>query len=193
MRDPPRDASPSRLTRGREAQREPERQGALPFQRRHAAEPWQGPRGKPAQAATLSARGALVRSLRRRLLRPRRGGAAGKATRAQGVHAAPSQGSSVLAWPLPLRQPRAHPSLRGAQYRDQGVTLQLVQERSGNYKPLYRAFPRKDGLSTVPILMQGHPDDVKGGRLISSEVRRVIPHYHTHHSTRSDWWTGPGP
>ena len=95
-----------------------------------------------------------------------------------------------------LRQaaiPRAHPPLRGAQYRDQGVTLQLVQERSGNYKPLYRAFPRKDGLSTVPILMQGHPDDVKGGRLISSEVRHVLPHYHTHHSTRSDWWTGPGP
>ena len=89
--------------------------------------------------------------------------------------------------------PRAHPPLRGAQYRDQGVTLQLVQERSGNYKPLYRAFPRKDGLSTVPILMQGHPDDVNGGRLISSEVRRVLPHYHTHHSTRSDWWTGPGP
>jgi hypothetical protein len=78
-------------------------------------------------------------------------------------------------------------------YRDQGVTLQLVQERSGNYKPLYRAFPRKDGLSTVPILMQGHPDDVKGGRLISSEVRHVLPHYLTHHSTRSDWWTGPGP
>ena len=93
--------------------------------------------------------------------------------------------------PIPKTAP--HPSLRGAQYRDQGVTLQLVQERSGNYKPLYRAFPRKDGLSTVPILMQGHPDDVKGGRLISSEVRRVIPHYHTHHSTRSDWWTGPGP
>ena len=167
-----------------------QRQEAVPFQRRHAAEPWQGPRGKPAQAATLSARGALVRSLRRRLLRPRRGGAAGKATRAQGVHAAPSRpcvvrSSSVLA--------PAHPSLRGAQYRDQGVTLQLVQERSGNYKPLYRAFPRKDGLSTVPILMQGHPDDVKGGRLISSEVRRVLPHYHTHHSTRSDWWTGPGP
>ena len=89
--------------------------------------------------------------------------------------------------------PTPHPPLRGAQYRDQGVTLQLVQERSGNYKPLYRAFPRKDGLSTVPILMQGHPDDVKGGRLISSEVRRVLPHYHTHHSTRSDWWTGPGP
>ena len=64
--------------------------------------------------------------------------------------------------------------MRGAQYRDQGVTLQLVQERSGNYKPLYRAFPHKDGLSTVPILMQGHPDDVKGGRLISSEVRHIL-------------------
>ena len=65
--------------------------------------------------------------------------------------------------------------MRGApQYRDQGVTLQLVQERSGNYKPLYRAFPHKDGLSTVPTLMQGHPDDVQGGRLISSEVRHSL-------------------
>ena len=70
--------------------------------------------------------------------------------------------------------PGAHRPLRGAQYRDQGVTLQLVQERSGNYKPLYRAFPHKDGLSTVPTLMQGHPDDVKGGRLISSEVRHIM-------------------
>ena len=70
--------------------------------------------------------------------------------------------------------PGAHPPVRGAQYRDQGVTLQLVQERSGNYKPLYRAFPHKDGLSTVPTLMQGHPDDVKGGRLISSEVRHIM-------------------
>ena len=74
----------------------------------------------------------------------------------------------------PRRTTPAHPSLRGAQYRDQGVTLQLVQERSGNYKPLYRAFPHKDGLSTVPTIMQGHPDDVRGGRLISSEVRHII-------------------
>ena len=62
-----------------------------------------------------------------------------------------------------------------------------------NHREEALATLRKDGLSTVPILMQGHPDDVKGGRLISSEVRRVLPHYHTHHSTRSDWWTGPGP
>ena len=56
-------------------------------------------------------------------------------------------------------------------HRDQGVTLHLVQERSGNYKPLYKAFHPKDGLSTVPILMEGHPDDVPGGRLISSQDR----------------------
>ena len=74
----------------------------------------------------------------------------------------------------PRRTTPAHPSLCGAQYRDQGVTLQLVQERSGNYKPLYRAFPHKDGLSTVPTIMQGHPDDVRGGRLISSEVRHSL-------------------
>ena len=87
--------------------------------------------------------------------------------------------------------PTPHPPLRGAQYRDQGVTLQLVQERSGNYKPLYRAFPRKDGLSTVPILMQGHPDDVKGGRLISSEVRHVLPT--TTPTTARDQTSGPDP
>ena len=90
-------------------------------------------------------------------------GAAGQQAR-QLVRKVPAQKATV---PLP----RAHPPLHGAQYRDQGVMLQLVQERSGNYKPLYRAFPPKDGLSTVPRLMEGHPDDVVGGRLISSEVR----------------------
>ena len=52
-----------------------------------------------------------------------------------------------------------------------GTTHQLVQETSGCYKPLSKPFRTKDGLSTVPILMEGHPDDVPGGKLISTEVR----------------------
>ena len=46
-----------------------------------------------------------------------------------------------------------------------------MQEKSGCYKPLSKPFRTKDGLSTVPVLMEGHPDDVPGGKLISTEVR----------------------
>ena len=96
--------------------------------RKNAAEPWQGPRGKPSQAATVSARGAL-RSLRRRLLRPRRGGAAGKATRAQGVHAAPCRhaapprGSSALAWRA-VSRPGRHAAARAGAVRQLQAPLQ---------------------------------------------------------------------
>jgi len=45
----------------------------------------------------------------------------------------------------------------------------IVQDKSGRYKPLFHEFRPKDGFSTVPMLMHGHPDDTPGGHLIMSE------------------------
>ena len=45
----------------------------------------------------------------------------------------------------------------------------LVQDKSGERKPLYHEFHPRDGFSTVPMLMHGHPDDTTGGHLIMSE------------------------
>ena len=109
---------------------------------RDAAEPWQGARGKPPQAATVAARGTLVRSLRRRLLRPRRGGAAGKATRAQGVHALRQAatphhpGSSVLVWRA-VSRPGRHAAARAGALRQLQAPLQGLPPQG---RPLDRAY-----------------------------------------------------
>ena len=56
-----------------------------------------------------------------------------------------------------------------SKYRAQGVPVMIVQERSGNYQPIHKAFRPGSGLSTEPILMEGHPSDVWGGRLLMTE------------------------
>ena len=40
----------------------------------------------------------------------------------------------------------------------------LVQDKVGRHKPLFHEFRPKDGFSTVPMLMHGHPDDKKEKR-----------------------------
>lgn len=46
----------------------------------------------------------------------------------------------------------------------------IIQDKSGIYKPQFHEFRPRNGLSTVPVFMMGHPDDVPGGRLFMSEA-----------------------
>lgn len=47
----------------------------------------------------------------------------------------------------------------------------VIQDPKGQLKPIYSEFVPRHGRSTWMMLMLGHPDDVPGGPLISSEVR----------------------
>ena len=46
----------------------------------------------------------------------------------------------------------------------------IVQDPEGRHKPLHHEFTPVNGRSTVPICMIGHPDDVPGGPLFSTEA-----------------------
>ena len=46
----------------------------------------------------------------------------------------------------------------------------IVQDPDGRHKPLHHEFAPVNGRSTVPICMIGHPDDVPGGPLFSTEA-----------------------
>ena len=49
----------------------------------------------------------------------------------------------------------------------------IVQDPEGRHKPLHHEFAPANGRSTVPICMIGHPDDVPGGPLFSTEAAIV--------------------
>ena len=49
----------------------------------------------------------------------------------------------------------------------------LVEDLSGDFKPLFHRFTQEDGLSTMPIRMLGHADDTLDGKLYSCEAAIV--------------------
>ncbi|EOD35875.1 hypothetical protein EMIHUDRAFT_227199 [Emiliania huxleyi CCMP1516] len=95
--------------------------------------------------------------------------------------AAPASAASPAKRPRPLPM-LAEPTARGVPLagggggrmaknfiNDARHPFIIVQDKSGRYKPLFHEFRPKDGFSTVPMLMHGHPDDTPGGHLIMSE------------------------
>ena len=46
----------------------------------------------------------------------------------------------------------------------------IIQDVKGQYKPICHEFTPRHGRSTFPILMNGHPDDVPGGPMLSHEA-----------------------
>ena len=71
--------------------------------------------------------------------------------------------------PLALGVPLGKPAM--------GLSIVLVEDLRGGYKPLFHEFTPRSGRGTHPMLMAGHADDTPGGKLFLSEVHSISAHF----------------